>query len=70
MEKIILGLVAIATLSSVTSASLKYECSRYVNGNYQGWTAVVADNKKEAEKKAYVKFKDDLGKKVDYVKCK
>ena len=70
MKKMILSLVAVATISSVANASLKYECSRYVNGSYQGWTTVVANNKAEAEKKAYVKFKEKIGKKVDYVKCK
>ena len=70
MKRLILSLVAVATMSSVANASLKYECSRYVNGSYQGWTTVVANNKSEAEQKAYVKFKEQLGKRVDYVKCK
>ena len=70
MKRLLLSLVALATMSSVASASLKYECSRYVNENYQGWTIVIANNKSEAEQKAYVKFKEQLGKRVDYVKCK
>jgi len=70
MKRLILSLVAIATISSVANASLKYECSRYVNGKYQGWTKVLANNKKEAEGKAYVKFSEKLDKRVDYVKCK
>jgi len=70
MKRLVLSLVAIATISSVANASLKYECSRYVGGEYQGWTTVVANNKSEAEQKAYVKFKEQLEKRVDYVKCK
>jgi hypothetical protein len=70
MKKLVLSLVAIATMLSVANASLKYECSRYVNGSYQGYTTVVANNKSEAEQKAYVKFKEQLEKRVDYVKCK
>ncbi|WP_457743951.1 hypothetical protein [Sulfurimonas sp.] len=70
MKRLVLSLVALATISSVANASLKYECSRYVNSSYQGYTTVVANNKSEAEQKAYVKFKEQLGKRVDYVKCK
>lgn len=70
MKKMILSLIAIATISSAANASLKYECSRYVGGSYQGYTIVVANNKGEAAKKAYAKFKEDLNKEVDYVKCK
>jgi len=69
MRKIILPIILIG-LTSVANASLKYECNRYVNGDYKGYTYVVADNKIKAEKKAYTKFKDYLDKEVDYVKCK
>ena len=57
MKKIILGLVALVTFSSVVNASIKYECSRYVGGDYKGFIKVVANNKDEAEKKAYNKYK-------------
>lgn len=67
MKKLIF---AFLTVTAVASASLKYECSRYVNGEWQGYTSVVADNKSEAEKKAYNKYKNELKMKVDYVKCK
>jgi len=70
MRKIILGLVALVTLSSMANASLKYECSRYVGGDYKGFIKVVANSKEEAEKKAYAKYKYDLKIKADYVKCK
>lgn len=70
MKKMILGLVVLSTISSVTNASLKYECNRYVNEKYQGYTYVTANNKEEAEQKAYLKFKNKLDKKVDYVRCK
>lgn len=70
MKKIILGLVALATFSSMANASMKYECSRYVNGDYKGFIKVVANNKSEAENKAYKKYKNELKMKVDYVKCK
>lgn len=65
-----LSLVAFSSLPNMAHASMKYECKRYVNGDYKGYTTVVADNKKEAEKKAYKKFKNNLKKKVDYVMCK
>jgi hypothetical protein len=55
---------------SYASADMKYECNRYVNGECKGFTYVVAKNKAEAEHKALIKFKDNLSKKVDYVKCK
>lgn len=70
MKKLVLGMVAAATLVTLANAGVTYECSRYVNGSYQGWTTVVADNRSDAEQKAYDKFKNDLGKRVDYVKCK
>jgi len=70
MKKIILGLVTLATFSSMANASMKYECSRYVSGDYKGFIKVVANNKDEAENKAYNKYKNELKMKVDYVKCK
>jgi len=70
MKKVMMLVVAVAGFSGVANASMKYECNRYVHGEYQGYTYVVANNKSEAEHKAYDKFKNDLGKKVDYVKCK
>ena len=70
MKKIILGLVAIATILSTANASLKYECSRYVGNDYKGFIKVVANSKDAAEIKAYKKYKNELKMKVDYVKCK
>jgi len=70
MRRIMLGLVALVTLSSMANASLKYECSRYVGGDYKGFIKVVANSKEEAENKAYKKYKNELKIKVDYVKCK
>lgn len=67
---VILSAVALANFSNTAHAGMKYECSRYVNGDYKGYTTVVANNKEEAEIKAKKKFKNDLNKKVDYVKCK
>lgn len=70
MKKVMILAVAVIGFSGVANASMKYECSRYVGGDYKGFTTVVADNKSEAESKAFQKFKHDLGKRVDYVKCK
>ncbi len=69
--KKVLGLVMlVGVLGSSAMAGMKYECNRYVGGDYKGYTTVVANNKAEAESKAYDKFKNQLGKRVDYVKCK
>lgn len=70
MKKFLVAVMALGMMSSALHASLKYECSRYVNGDYKGFTYVVANNKAEAERKAYDKFKNQLGKKVHSVKCK
>jgi len=70
MKKIVLGALIVMGMFSVANTSLKYECNRYVGGEYKGYTYVYANNKTEAEQKAYKKFKEELGKKVDYVKCK
>ena len=67
MKKLLLGSVLLVGLMSVTSAK-SYECKRYVNGKYQGWVKIKADNESEAVRKGYQKFKD-IGKKVDTVKC-
>ncbi len=53
----------------VVNASLKYECNRYVDGKYEGFIMMIADNKAQAEKKAYDKYKQ-MGHKVHSVKCK
>lgn len=69
--KKVLGLVMlVGVISSSVMASMKYECNRYVGGDYKGFTYVVANSKSEAESKAYDKFKNQLAKRVDYVKCK
>ena len=70
MKKSVIVFLVLAGLSSAAQAGLKYECSRYVNGEWKGFISVVADNKKEAERKAYEKYKNELRLKVDYVKCK
>jgi hypothetical protein len=70
MSKSIALAIPLIFLPLTASASMKYECSRYVNGEYKGYTTVVADSKSQAEKKAYKKFTNKLGKKVDTVKCK
>jgi len=70
MKKVWMAFAALGMMSVAANAALKYECNRYVGGEYKGYTYVVANNKAEAEQKAYQKFKYDLGKKVDYVKCK
>ena len=69
MKKSAIVFLVLAGLSGAAQATLKYECSRYVNGEYQGFITVTADNKQEAERKAYEKYKK-LRLKVDYVKCK
>jgi len=44
---------------------------RYVDGEPTGgYVKVYADSKYEAEKKALKKYRDDLGYRTDYVKCK
>ena len=70
MKKSVIVFLVLVGLSSAAQAGLKYECSRYVNGEYKGFITVVADNKQEAERKAYAKYKNELRLKVDYVKCK
>ena len=69
MKKSVIVFLVLAGLSGAAQAKLGYECSRYVNGEYQGFVKVSADNKQEAERKAYEKYKK-LRLKVDYVKCK
>ena len=66
---VLAGLAGLAGLSGAAQAGLKYECSRYLNGEYQGYITVVANNKQEAERKAYEKYRE-LRLKVDYVRCK
>jgi len=68
MKKLLLGSLLLVGLMSVASAVTKYECSRYVNGKYEGKTNVRADSKAEAEQKAWQKYQE-LGKKVHDVQC-
>jgi hypothetical protein len=70
MKRISLCLVIILIFTISANASMSYECNRYVNDDFKGFTTIVANNKQEAESKAYIKFKEELGKKVDYVICK
>ena len=68
MKKSVIVFLVLAGLSGAAQA-LEYECSRYVNGEYQGFIKVSANNKQEAERKAYEKYRQ-LRLKVDYVNCK
>ena len=61
--------VVLLVMSSSSFASMSYECWRYVKEEPQGYVIVLANSKSEAEKKAYQKFKN-IGKKVEYIKCK
>ena len=70
MKKSAIVFLVLGGFSGAAQAGLKYECSRYVNGEYQGYITVTADNKQEAERKAYEKYKNELRLKVGYVKCK
>lgn len=63
-------LAALIGFSGSANASLSYECNRYVGGDYKGFIKVVADNKAEAEAKAFEKWKEELKLPVDSVQCK
>lgn len=68
--KKVLTLAMLVGMFSSAYASMSYECNRYVGGDYKGFIKVSANNKDEAEDKAYKKYKNELKMKVDYVKCK
>ena len=68
MKKLIAFAMVMGIVSSL-SASMSYECWRYVGGSPQGYIKITASSKGEAQSKAADKFAD-MGKKVDYVKCK
>ena len=70
MKKSVIVFLVLAGLSGTVQAFAKYECNRYVNGKYKGYIKINADNKKEAEWKAYEKYIKELRLEVDYVKCK
>ena len=69
MKKSAIVFLVLAGLSGAAQAGLSYECSRYLNGEYKGFIKVTADNKQEAERKAYQKYRE-LRLKVDYVRCR
>lgn len=71
MKKIILTIVGMAmfSLSSVSMASMSYECWAYVGGHPDKMVNVSANNASEAESLASDKFKD-LGIKAESVHCK
>jgi hypothetical protein len=52
-----------------SSFASSYECWRYVGGKPQGYVSVSASSNSEAVQKANQKF-NDIGKKVQYVRCK
>lgn len=66
---IILGMLTSAFISNVFAS--EWICYRYVDGEATGgYVKVYTDSKYEAEKKALKKYRDELGYKTDYVKCK
>ncbi len=69
MKKIFIAGAVVFVFTVVAFAASKYECYRYVNGHPTGgWISVTANSKKEAEAKAYARFKE-LGGRIDYCKC-
>jgi len=67
MKRFLLTTALLALASSSFASS--YECWRYVGGKPQGYVSVSASSKSDAVQKAHAKF-DNIGKKVEYVKCK
>lgn len=70
MKKIITAIMAIGMMSSALSASMSYECWGYKNGKPEWWISISAESKSEAESLAMAKFKNELDRNPDYVKCK
>jgi len=56
-------------MANVASASMSYECWRYVGSSPEGFVKVSADSKADAVYKAKKKFQK-IGSRFDYVKCK
>ena len=74
MKKVILSLGLMAFLvigKSYASDEYEYTCYKIVDGKITGsYVKVKAKDEKEAEKKAYKKYKEELGINVEGVKCK
>jgi len=71
MKKIFIGIsvIVMSLASSVSSASMSYECWAYVGGSPDKMVHVSADNKSQAVNRAKDKMRN-LGIRYDYVKCK
>jgi len=67
MKKVLAVAMLVGMFSSAYAST--YECWRYVGGHPQGYVKVSASSNSEAQSKAAVKF-EDIGKKVEYIKCK
>ena len=67
MKKVLGFVMLVGMISSLYASS--YECWRYVGGKPQGYVNVSASSNSQAQSKAADKFAD-IGKKVDYIKCK
>lgn len=64
------GLLTASLFVFASSAfASSYECWRYVGGKPQGYVKVSANSNSSAKQKAQDKF-DNMGKKVEYIKCK
>jgi len=62
--------ILLSGLSGSLFAS-EWTCYRYVDGGPTGgYIKIYADSKYKAEKKALDKYRDDLGYRIDYAKCK
>lgn len=71
MKKTILLIAGIimSASSSVSMATMSYECWAYVGGHPDKMVNVSANNASEAKAEAKRKFQN-LGVRADYVKCK
>lgn len=64
-----LSVFSMLLLSAQVQAKMSYECSRYLNGEWQGYVKVAADNNAEAVRLAEQKYRQ-MEYRFDYVKCK
>ena len=69
MKKLVFVLLVGGFISNVFAS--EWVCYRYVDGEATGgYVKVYANSKYEAEKKALKKYREELGYRTDYVKCK
>ena len=62
--------LAVYAAAPAQAGDKRWECSRYVNGEWEGQVVIWAPDRQEAERLAEKKYREDIKKPFDRIRCR